>query len=244
MPAQVTAATRRGTRHYNADAALTWTTEKITAATVVDGIGNSAEVAANSHLLADVIARVAAHRGGLAALLTAADLLRAPAVDGENPDAVAVVAVAHDDATAVYWIGDALAYGWDGQRLRQYTTDQTVGEQLRHNGAPLDVAASHDNWVRATLRTAVIAAVYDVEIPAGETVLLVTDGVPGGLAHDELEAVLRRYDKPPADGLPALADAIVAAAREDETGYRDDATVVVLRPATACSAVLPVHPTR
>ncbi|MFI0406537.1 PP2C family protein-serine/threonine phosphatase [Actinomadura sp. 3N508] len=250
MPApQAAAATRRGTRPYNADAARTWTTDKTTVATVVDGIGNSAEVAASSRLLAGVIARVAAHRGGLAALLTAADLLRAPAVDGENPDAVAVAAVAHDDVTAVHWIGDARAYGWDGRRLRRYTTDQTVGEQLRRNGAPWDLAADHDNWVRATLRTAVIAAVYDVEIPADETVLLVSDGVPDGVPHDELEALLRRYDEPQdedgeAVGLPALARGIIAAAREDETGYRDDATVVVLRPAAARGAVLRDRPTR
>lgn len=257
---QTATATRRGTRSHNADAALIWSTGQTTVATVVDGIGNSAEVAANSRMLADVIARVAAHRGGLPALLAGADLLGAPAGDGGDPDAVAVVAVPSGNGTVVHWIGDARAYGWDGRRLRRYTTDQTVGEQLRVNGAPWHIAAENDNWVRATLRSAVIAAIYDVEIPVGEMVLLVSDGVPDGVPDGELATLLGEYDRPRAEAaavldaarrdqapfgvaraaaveagkcedLGALAAAIVAAAVADEAGYRDDATVVLLRPA-------------
>ncbi|MFE7977627.1 hypothetical protein [Streptomyces shenzhenensis] len=48
----------------------------------------------------------------------------------------------------------------------------------------------------------------------GPSAILTSDGV-----HDQV----------PADVFEDLADALVAAAREKETGYRDDATAVVLR---------------
>jgi serine/threonine protein phosphatase PrpC len=227
MPVGLTAAvaTRRGTREYNCDAALIWASVGRTTAVVVDGIGNSPEVAANSRLLADVAARVAAHRGGLAGLLSAADLLNAPAINGEKPDAVAVIAVMRDDATVLHWIGDARGYGWDGVELRQYTTDHTVGEQLRRNGVALELAADHDNWVRTTMSRATVATVYETQIPLGHLVLLTSDGVPDGVRHDELVGLIGKHQDDP----QALADAIVAAAREDRDGYRDDATVVVIR---------------
>ncbi|MBB4917406.1 PP2C family protein-serine/threonine phosphatase [Streptosporangium saharense] len=217
-------ATRRGVRPYNCDAALMWRADDRTVAVVVDGIGNSAEVAANSALLADVAARVAADRGGMAGLLSASGLLNAPADDREDPDAVAVLAVAHPDVAVIHWIGDARAYGWDGVELRQYTTDHTVGEQLRRNGVALDLAADHDNWVRTTVGRATVATVYEAQIPSEQLVLLTSDGVHDQMSHQELTALVREHHADP----QRLADALVDAARPDETGYRDDATAVVL----------------
>lgn len=215
-------ASRAGTRRYNCDATVIWETDARTAAVVVDGIGNSREVADTARLLADVAARVAAHRGGLAGMLSAGELLRAPALDGENPDAVAVVAVAYETGTLVYWAGDARAYGWDGDELRQYTTDHTVGQQLRDNGVPLEIAAEHDNWIRSTMAHLTVASVFEAEIDE-PVVLLTSDGVHDQVPHEVLVKLLRqhRFD------LEELAKAIVAAA-EDRNGYRDDATVIVL----------------
>jgi serine/threonine protein phosphatase PrpC len=53
--------------------------------------------------------------------------------------------------------------------------------------------------------------------------LLVSDGLDC-VPHDELEALVREHQDDP----NALTDAIVAAARETEDGYRDDATALVL----------------
>lgn len=210
-------ATRRGIREHNCDAAVVRPSADLTAAALVDGIGNSSEIAATAQLLAEVTARISAVRGGLAALLTAGMLL----ADGD-PDAVAVTAVTGPVHTDVAWVGDARAYGWNGHRLKQYTTDHTVGQQLRINGAPAELAEDHDNWVRTTVGDATVGTVYTAKIP-DPTVLLTSDGVHDSVPHNELEALLREHTAP-----QTLADAIVAAVRADSDGYRDDATVVVL----------------
>ncbi|GAA0445141.1 hypothetical protein Acor_80550 [Acrocarpospora corrugata] len=165
-------------------------------------------------------------RGALAGLLTAALLVADPGADDGTPDAVAVVAVTGPDAeTVVAWVGDCRAYAFDGQALRQYTTDHTVGQQLRQSGGiPLEVAESHDHWLRVSLSRATPATAYEVVLPAGELVLLTSDGVHDQVAHAVLEALVRDHHADP----QALADALVAAAEADEGGTRDDATAVIL----------------
>ena len=222
-------ATRQGTINSgNADAARTFTTANLTtAAALIDGIGHEGEVHTLAPVLAEVAARVAAQRGPLAGLLSASQLMadRGPDIDG--PDAVAVVARCRAGADSVVdWVGDARAYGWDGYCLQRYTTDHTVGEQLRVNGAPWELAADHDNWIRTSLGLAVVATVYEVEIPANELVILTTDGVHDQVPAERLVELVQAHEGDP----HALADALVAAAQPDESGYRDDATAIVLRP--------------
>lgn len=228
LRALVTAsATRRGTRAHNADAAATFTTADLTtAAVVVDGIGNSAALAACSRLLAEAAVRIGAQRGGLAGVLTAAALIADPGTEDDPPDGVAVLAVGGPGSeTVVNWVGDCRAYGWHGRTLRRYTTDHTVGQQLVQNGVPLELAKEHDNWVRTTLSRAVVATVYEVVIPAGDLVLLTSDGVHDQLTHEELAALVHQHQHDP----QVLADAVVAAVHEDEAGYRDDATILVIQ---------------
>src|SRR5262245_4383676 len=89
---QAASASRTGTRAFNCDAAGIWKTATRTTAAVIDGIGNSRAVADSARLLADVAVRVGVHRGGLAGLLSACELLHAPAFEGEAPDAAGVLA--------------------------------------------------------------------------------------------------------------------------------------------------------
>jgi serine/threonine protein phosphatase PrpC len=221
-------ATRRGVREHNADAAAVHAgADGATAAVVVDGIGNSAEIAAMSAVLAQVIARTAGRRGPLAALLTAGEVIADPGVHGDTPDAVAVVAVvAAGEETQAGWCGDARIYGFNGHRVRQYSTDATVGEQLRRNGVPVQIAADHDNWLKTSLSRATIGTVYTAYVPEDELVLLCSDGVTGGLPEGRLEELIGEH----ADDPQALADALVAATTADAGGYRDDATVIVIQP--------------
>ncbi len=230
LPPQVALSTRRGTRAYNADAAAVRATDADrTVAAVVDGIGNSAKVASTAQLCADVAARIAAQYGGLAGILTAGALVTDPGTDDEpEPDAVALVAVNDPTGTVISWVGDCRAYGFLDGALRRYTTDHTVGQQLRVNGVPVEVAEQHDNWVRTSLSHAVVATVYEVTIPPG-LILLTTDGVHGALTDSDLTALIRTHEQQP----QALADAITATVQSDEDGYRDDATAIVITPRTA-----------
>jgi hypothetical protein len=81
--------------------------------------------------------------------------------------AAAVIAIAEPDGpAAVAWIGDCRAYQWDGAALRQYTTDHTMGQQLRASGGvAVEFAQTHDHWLLTGLRGATAATVRQVWIP-------------------------------------------------------------------------------
>ncbi|MFF4531598.1 PP2C family protein-serine/threonine phosphatase [Streptomyces sp. NPDC001407] len=222
----VARATRKGTREHNADAAAVhvYPVADVTAAAVVDGIGNDPEVVAAARIAAEVAVRVGARKGGLAGLLAAAELYADPGADPVEPDAVAVLALAEPgQETRVHWIGDCRAWGFDGRRLRQYTIDHTMGEHLRQKGASLAEAALHDNWVRTSLGTATVGTVNFTEVP-DPLVILTSDGVHDALDRDVLDGLIHAHPDSP----QALADALVRAAQADTSGYRDDATAVVL----------------
>ncbi|QYA95805.1 hypothetical protein KZO11_20200 [Streptomyces anulatus] len=218
-------ATRTGTENDNADAASTYTAANgIVGAAVIDGIGHSPGTSALAPVLAVVAARTAATRGALAGLLSAAQLVSDPGPAGDQPNAVAAVATTHlDGETEIAWVGDCDAYGWNGTVLTRYTTPHTVGEQLRRNGAPWDIADAHDNWVRTTLAHAVVATTSEVTIP-DPVVLLLSDGVRDQIPHDDLAALVREHATNP----QALVATLVAAASADADGYRDDATAIVI----------------
>lgn len=220
--------TRPGTAGPSGDAAVVHTlADQTTAAAVVDGIGHSERVSSVARVLAEVAARVTARRGALAGLLSAGELVADPGAEEEpEPDAVAVAAVTvpGDDTTRIAWVGDARAWGWDGTRLHQYSTDQTMGQFLRvHGDVPAEIAEHHDAWVRASLATAVVATVREAEIP-DRLVLLTTDGIHDTVGHAEFEALVRAHEDHP----QALTDALTAAAREGRNGERDDATAIAL----------------
>lgn len=224
-----TIATRRGTREHLCDAAATFeASDGTVAAVLVDGIGNSVQIAAGTDRMAWAAARLAAQLDGRSALVTVGRMVADPGVGEEpEPDGPAVVAVAGPDGGAVvHWIGDCRAYGWDGTRLRQWTTDHSMGECLRVNGGQaLPEYKAHDNWVLSVLSRALPTTVFEVVVEGDELVILTSDGVHDQVPHAELEALVREHSGDP----QALAAAIVAAAREDDDGYRDDATAIVLR---------------
>ncbi|MFF2923100.1 PP2C family protein-serine/threonine phosphatase [Streptomyces celluloflavus] len=219
-------ATREGTDADNADAARVYRlADGTVGAAVIDGIGHGPHTSRTAPLLAEVAARITARRGTLPGLLAAGDLVADHCFNSDEADAVAVTALACADRdTSVAWVGDCRAYGWNGARLRQYSTDHTMGQMLRLNGAPWDLAEDHDNWIRTSLSRATVATVYEADIPATELVILTTDGIHDDLPHDEMEDLVREHAADP----QALADALVAATRADDDGYRDDATTIVL----------------
>ncbi|WP_329390212.1 hypothetical protein [Streptomyces sp. NBC_01716] len=221
-------ATREGTALDNADAAKVYVlADGTVGAAVVDGVGHGPHTSATAPLLAEVAARLAARRGPLAGILGAAELVADEGADGEEADAVAVAVILRPGGrqARAAWVGDCRAYGWDGTRLELFTTDQTMGQWARiHGDVPIEVAAHHDSWVRVSLSQATVATVGEVGID-DRLLLLTSDGV-----HDQIEPdVMKNLVREHADRPQALADALVAAAQADEEGYRDDATVVVIR---------------
>ncbi|MEV5680982.1 hypothetical protein [Streptomyces sp. NPDC052179] len=199
---------------------------KVVAAAIVDGIGNSEEVAQFVGIAAEVAARVGARKTAVLGILAAAELVAAPAAAEIEPDGVAVLAVAAPgEDTSLAWTGDSRAYGWDGQTLIQRSTDHTVGQYLRYNRVAVELAKEHDNWIRVSLGRSSIASVHACRI-SDPMVILTSDGVHDQLTHEELEDVVRIH----ADGgLQAMADAVVAAVSDRPSGSRDDATVAILR---------------
>lgn len=219
-------ATREGTALDLADAAKVYVLATGTVgAAVIDGIGHGPHTSETVPLLAEVAARISARRGPLAGLLTASELIADRGEDGQEADAVAVaVRVRSDDDVAVVnWTGDARAYGWDGERLELYTDDHTVGKQLRANGVALEIAREHDNWLRTSLARATIGTVYTAGI-RDQLIILTSDGVHDQLPMELFESLVSEHAADPG----ALATALVAAARENSDGYRDDATAVVI----------------
>jgi PPM family protein phosphatase len=229
----IATATRQGTSGDNADSAAVFHMPgtHMSGAAIVDGIGHGPDVVALSNLAAQVAARVGVRKTSILGILAAAELAAAPAADLIDPDAVAVLALTEPGAeTSIAWTGDCRAYGWDGDRLVQRTTDHTVGQYLRVNGVPLELAEDHDNWSRTSLGRSSVATVYQVAID-DLLIVLTSDGVHDQMTHDTLETLVREHHADP----QALADAIVNAAQdvrdEDEPGgvYRDDATAIVIQ---------------
>lgn len=220
-------ATRQGTDTPNCDRAAHYTSELgVTAGAVIDGTGHDDTIAEVMHAVAAVAVRVGAQRGALAGLMSAAELVTDRGPDGYGPTGVGVLAVPFYDTVDVAWIGDCRAYGWDGNGsgLIRYTTDHTLGEQLRRNGAPWEVSEEHNNWSVTTLCHATIATIRQVQIPAGHTVILTSDGVHDAITRDRLAGIVREHAHDP----QALADALVAAPETDQDGFRDDATALIL----------------
>ncbi|MFC0547673.1 PP2C family protein-serine/threonine phosphatase [Kutzneria chonburiensis] len=217
-------ATRRGVRDHNMDAAaLFQASTGVAVAAIVDGIGNDPDGAETMRLLAESAVRIGATKGALAGVLAAAALLEDPGTRRHIPDGVIVLALAvPGHPTHLAWVGDSHAYSWDGSHLHRRTDPHTMGAYLRGNGVA-DLAPLHDSWVRVTLSSATVTNVAVSSAPTDELLILVSDGLDN-VPHDELEALVREHH----DNPETLADAIIAAARETEDGYRDDATAIVL----------------
>ncbi|WP_436759311.1 PP2C family protein-serine/threonine phosphatase [Streptosporangium sp. V21-05] len=223
----VAKATRPGTASPSGDAAVVCTLDdRTTAIAIVDGIGHSDRVAHVAALLAETAARVAARRGPLAGILTATELIAdTGASEDPEPDAAAVVVTASVDAddVRIAWVGDCRAYALEDGQLQLLTVDHNLATQLEMCGYEGEVTRRAAQLLRTSIATASVATVSEAWTTS-DLVVLTSDGVHDQVPHDMLEKlVLTRRDDP-----QALAEAIVAAARADADGHRDDATVVVL----------------
>ncbi|WP_234313745.1 SpoIIE family protein phosphatase [Streptomyces sp. NBRC 109706] len=226
MSITVGVAQRPGTEPPCADSwDVQWRGQRVTA-TVLDGAGHAPDTVRYVQAAAPVITMIGMEHGGLAGLMTAGQM--AAAHDTYLHASAVYAAAEPGQPVTIHWIGDCRAYGWDGTELRQYSTDQTMGEYLRrHGGVAVDLIEHHDAWARLGLAQASASTCREATIPPGiPLVLLVSDGVSDHVP--DMERVVTEHATDP----QALADALVAAAEPDDDGYRDDATVIVLKTST------------
>jgi PPM family protein phosphatase len=211
-------ASHQGAREVNADAVAT-------AGGVValaDGIGDNS-LGAHAALAATTAAvGVPAMAGPAAALAAAHDAVVAG-------DCVLVVAQPFGGGYRVGWVGDARAYAWDGQELRQLTRDHTLAQYFRDHGE--DVTPRMEHLVTASVHTAP-ANRYGITETGATTLVLTSDGVHRTLTNEAMATILRHSSNP--------AEALVAAAHT--AGARDNATAVVLTGAPSPATPLPTRP--
>ncbi|MFH8752971.1 SpoIIE family protein phosphatase [Streptomyces rimosus] len=221
---EVGIAQRPGTEAPCADGAHVHRRDDRVCAAVVDGAGHRQEVVDFARHAPSVITLMGMAMGGLVGLTTAGRMT--DAYDRPPHMSAVYASMEPGHATGIHWIGDCRAYGWDGEKLTQWSTDQTMGQWLRWNGGvPIEIAETQDNWARLGLAQATEMTCRQVEIPEeARLVLLVSDGISDQVDQGDAEELCRVHGTDP----QALADALVAAAEEDEDGYRDDATVVAL----------------
>ncbi|MFE5662820.1 SpoIIE family protein phosphatase [Streptomyces niveus] len=221
-------ATRGGTESPCADGAHIHRRGERVCAAVVDGAGHRDDVVDLATRAPSVITLMGMAMGGLVGLTTAGRLT--DAYDRPPHMSAVYASVEPGHPTGIHWIGDCRAYGWDGETLTQWSTDQTMGQWLRWNGGvPIEIAQTQDNWARLGLAQATEMTCRQVEIPEDvPMVLLVSDGVSDQVNPETWQALCREHSEDP----QALADALVHAAEGegDDSGelYRDDATAIVL----------------
>ncbi len=136
-----------------------------------------------------------------------------------------VAVIARDDAAEIVWVGDSRAYLWRAGALSRVTRDHSVGELLReHNRLSEEEIRVHPqrDLVTQTLgHHEPHPGSVALDLRAGDTILLCSDGLHGELRDDEIAAVLKDTI-----ALDETADRLVDGALAK--GGRDNVSVILL----------------
>jgi protein phosphatase len=128
----------------------------------------------------------------------------------------------------VVHVGDSRCYLFRPPRLEQITTDQTMAQQLVERGVLAAEEAPQSRWSHVLwsclggAKREMNAEVYKATLAAGDTLLLCTDGLTGGVRDDKIVELLRQ-----GGNAQEMCERLVAAA--NEAGGKDNITVVVAR---------------
>ena len=133
----------------------------------------------------------------------------------------------HDDRLEFAHVGDSRLYLWRDETLVQVTDDHSlVGEMLREGHLTREAAQSHPQ--RSILSRALGTEPFveidsgELELRAGDTVLLCSDGLYSMISETTMAAILSAVDDP-----GRIARQLVREAKNE--GGHDNITVVVLR---------------
>lgn len=124
--------------------------------------------------------------------------------------------------------GDSRCYLLRQNRLEQVTTDHTVAQRLVDSGLLPPEGAESSRWSHVLWNcvgggsSELTTEVYKATLHLGDTLLLCTDGLTGGLSDEQVRAILTR-----GHSAEETCRRLVAAA--NEAGGSDNITVVVAR---------------
>jgi serine/threonine protein phosphatase PrpC len=185
----IAGATHQGKqRDHNEDAFVV--IEQQLSAAVADGMGGLARGEVASRMVVDILSEsLQQGRGSAEAIQEAHRRIRDVSMAGTDRMGSTAVALRIDGSTAtLHWVGDSRGYLWRGGALKQVTKDHSFVEELIDAGAiSAHEAETHPNrnvltravGIRDT--TEIKVDKVDVELQAGDCLLLCTDGLHGYL---------------------------------------------------------------
>lgn len=138
-----------------------------------------------------------------------------------------VAAVILGDKLYVSGVGDSRVYYLSGTAIRQVTTDHTVTEALMRRGVITAEQAKvhkfrHVLWrYLGSADLGDLPEVFEIDLRAGDRVLLASDGLTGVVSDEELTRIMLSTASPE-DAVQKLAE------RSQELDSRDNVTCVVL----------------
>jgi len=198
---------------------------------VADGMGGARAGEVASHLALETLVETVAagavlHDAALAANERVYQLSRADRAHAGMGTTLTVV-VLRDDRLEFAHVGDSRLYLWRDATLEQVTDDHSlVGEMLREGHLTREAALSHPqrSILSRALGTEPHVEVDEgaLELLAGDTVLLCSDGLYSMVPETTIAAVLAAVDDP-----VRIARQLVREAKNE--GGHDNITVVVLR---------------
>ncbi len=162
------------------------------------------------------------------ALGRAHDIVRSVGTETGGPATTLTLAVVIGARAYLAHVGDSRAYHFRGERLRQVTRDQTMGDFLAEEGVLTDEQA-RTGGLSNVLASAIggpemLPSIGVLDLQPGDTLLLCTDGLTKHVSDERLKAIVAGGGS--AEGLcHALVDAALAG------GGSDNVTVVVARAA-------------
>jgi serine/threonine protein phosphatase PrpC len=198
---------------------------------VADGMGGARAGEVASHLALETLVEALAgdavlHDAALAANERVYELSRADRAHAGMGTTLTAV-VLRDDRLEFAHVGDSRLYLWRDAALEQVTDDHSlVGEMLREGHLTREAALSHPqrSILSRALGTEPHVEVDEgaLELLAGDTVLLCSDGLYSMVPETTIAAVLAAVDDP-----VRIARQLVREAKNE--GGHDNITVVVLR---------------
>ncbi|MDH3458734.1 MAG: protein phosphatase 2C domain-containing protein [Gemmatimonadota bacterium] len=153
------------------------------------------------------------------------DRVRAFSSKGQGPATTLTMVTLLWPRAYIVHIGDSRGYHLRGDRLRQFTRDQTMGELLADEGVVTEQQARDsglDNVLVSAVGAEITPSIGVLDLRYDDTLLLCSDGLTKHVADEQIAGILRG-----AANATAACEQLVQAALDD--GGSDNVTVVVAR---------------